>query len=233
MQQRVAFERGYGGAGECHPFSIPFALLRFPFANNPGIDADTGVVQEDMPVNFAHVDVRDAPGHNRGDRTFQLQRDLQVFCEMIERAERQYPQRSPGADQRASNRVHSAVAPGRDNRTAPVLDSVAGQGGKFAAVPGEQDAGFRPMPGKQLRELLLGFDRPLRPCRAIENAESPLRLGSAVPPQFREFLLSSGNEAIASPMGHNQVIISRAIRSSRVQTVCILSGGGIPSRSPV
>src|SRR5207253_9029001 len=69
-------------------------LLMLPAMHNARIKAEAGIIDEHVLVHFADIHTGNRPVEDYSYRTFGVERDLQVLCEMIERTERQNSQGS-------------------------------------------------------------------------------------------------------------------------------------------
>ncbi len=57
------------------------------------INPEAGVIDEDAPVHFSHIDASNVTFGDRPHRTLEIKRQVQVLGKVIERPERQYAQR--------------------------------------------------------------------------------------------------------------------------------------------
>src|SRR4051812_30107688 len=64
-KNRVASKHRKGGACKGRPFAPPQTLLSLPFPYDAGIESDAGVVEKDLPVDLANIDLH---GFARCDR---------------------------------------------------------------------------------------------------------------------------------------------------------------------
>jgi hypothetical protein len=106
-----------------------FLPLLLAAADDTRIEPQAGVVDEDPTVDLSDVDLGDAAFDDvfRGAR--EIERDLEVFREVIERAERQHPEHLVALRHDRSDRTDAAVAAARDD------DLALSEGGP----PGEID----------------------------------------------------------------------------------------------
>jgi hypothetical protein len=74
-------------------------LLSLAARNDLRVDAETRIVDEDPPVHFARVDGSRVPCFDRLHRSLEIERDAEVFGEMIQRANREDAQNLVGASQ--------------------------------------------------------------------------------------------------------------------------------------
>jgi hypothetical protein len=92
------------------------ALLLFAVAHDVGIDAEAGVVQEDAAIDLAHIDLGRHALHRIGHGLVQIERNLQVLGEVVQRPQRQHAQPHRRAGQHRGHRVDGAVAAAGDHR---------------------------------------------------------------------------------------------------------------------
>ena len=168
------------GESEGDPFARTPALARFPLPHDGGIETQAGIVEEDMAVDLADIDPGEPAGEEIGDGRLELQRDLQILGEVVERAQGQDAQRVLAAHQRRGDRAQSAVAAAGHHRLAPLRHGLARQFGKLAAVAGKDDTGLAAMTGEEVRDLLAGLLRPVGARGAIENAGDDGRSGQGI-----------------------------------------------------
>ena len=94
--------------------SVPAAP--FPVDDEIRIDADRGIVDEDLAVDVGEIDTaRMALGDGRGG-CLDLERDVKVLREMVERAERQHAEPHVRAGEGRRRRADGPVAAARDHR---------------------------------------------------------------------------------------------------------------------
>ena len=68
-------------------------LLRDAAVHNVRINSKTGVVDEDAAIYFANINRRDMMLDNRAHSAREIEWNVQIFCEVIERAEWQHPKK--------------------------------------------------------------------------------------------------------------------------------------------
>ena len=90
---------------EAVPLLPPLAL-----AHNRWVDAEAGVVDEDAAVDLGGVHARDAPGEQSARGLFEVEREAEVFGEVVERAEREHAERLVRVDEQGGDRADRAVA---------------------------------------------------------------------------------------------------------------------------
>src|SRR5438105_7891896 len=100
----------------------PFAaaeplLLQVTCFHQLRVNAQAGIVEEEVIVDRTHVDLRAIAFGNSPHRTFNIERDMKVLGEMIECPERQNAQRSPASDQKPCRSVQRSIAAADDDRT--------------------------------------------------------------------------------------------------------------------
>jgi len=102
-------------AEECrnhgHPFSQPMAgSAVLAVDHHVGIDADRGIVDEDLAVDLAEIgNPHIAFGDHCGGLA-DLQGNAEIFGEMVERAEGDYPERHGSTGKHAGRRPDAAIA---------------------------------------------------------------------------------------------------------------------------
>jgi hypothetical protein len=117
-EHSIAAPRAGHRDGERGPLAAPLPLLGEPFPDHAGIDAQAGVVDEDAPVEIAHVDVADVPGDDRLHGLRELQRNAGVLREVVQRAAGNHSESRVGLDGDRGDRTDRAVSAGGDQHVA-------------------------------------------------------------------------------------------------------------------
>ena len=82
-----------------------------------------GVVDEDGIANTADVYLADLARHDRLDRLVQIERNLEILREVIERAEWQHSKRRRSTDQFRGDRIYGTVATAGHNRIGMLFET--------------------------------------------------------------------------------------------------------------
>src|ERR1700674_2344705 len=91
-------------------------LLQVTCFHQLRVNAEAGIVEEEVIVDRTHVDLRAISFGNSRHRTFKIERDMKVLREMIERPERQNAQGNPASDQKPCRCVERPIAASDDDR---------------------------------------------------------------------------------------------------------------------
>src|SRR5436190_526738 len=98
IQLGKAVKREGGGLQEGRPFAAALVLPGLPLLHDVRVKADTGIVDEDMAVHFAHIHGQDLSLQDGGYGGVQRQRYPAILGEMVEGAGRDYAQDRLRAD---------------------------------------------------------------------------------------------------------------------------------------
>jgi hypothetical protein len=104
-----------GGDRHRRPFPVSLAPERFPFLDDVGVDTNRGVVDEDAIVHRTDIDRPDLRGSYHADGLGQAERQAEIFREVIERAERENPERRGRIDDPRGNTADRPIAAAGDD----------------------------------------------------------------------------------------------------------------------
>ena len=165
VKKRIAAQNFERGAKKRIPLSVaePLSLLAPP--HDVRVKSQTGIVNKYLSVDLSNVNFGNVTGNNRARRFFEVERNVQVFGEMIERAERQYAENLFRADQFRRDCADCAVAAARDNRLNIAL---------AARLPSQQSP-LRYATRSTLRINIMRFENisqnpPLSSCRRARGS---------------------------------------------------------------
>src|SRR6266851_4389025 len=88
IKKRIPAQHRNRGPNVCRPFTPTQPLLLLAFANDARVKAEARIVDEDVSVNIAEVDVCYVTIDDGLNRCLKVERDVQVLGEMIHRPQR-------------------------------------------------------------------------------------------------------------------------------------------------
>src|ERR1700674_2345039 len=115
-------------------------LLLFALAHDARIDAEAGIVEENATVDLTNIHGYGMAGDEIASRAFQILRNVQIFCEMIQGAERKNTQRYGCSHEFVCHGAYGAVAATGHDDLAIFFHGAASQPGDFSAAGRQEDA---------------------------------------------------------------------------------------------
>ena len=82
------------GLRESQPLAAALPLLTVTLLHDARIKADTGIVQKNVPINFADIDPGEVTGKQDLYRPLELKRDAEIPGKMVESPHRQHAENS-------------------------------------------------------------------------------------------------------------------------------------------
>ena len=129
----------------------------FALVYKAGIKTQARIVEEDLSVDLPDIDLDRVVCDDRSRGSFQVERNLQILGEVVERAERQNSQRLVGVDQRRCDCVDRTVAAPGNNGRGVTVNRASREFNQALSVPGDRDARLDPVLLKELGEPLTPF----------------------------------------------------------------------------
>ena len=115
-------------------------LLLLTLPDDARIKSQTRIVKKHSTVDFAHINLRLASFQTDSRRALKVERDVQIFGEVIECAEREYAERAVCVKQDGSDGVDRSIATSGNNRLAVLFNGALRQCDYFRAALGQRDA---------------------------------------------------------------------------------------------
>src|SRR5262245_5632076 len=98
IKKRKAAQNKQRGINKCSPFAQPAPLMALAVTNNLRVQADAGIVDKNAFIDRADININAVSASNDANGFFKVERDAQVFGEMIERTKRQNAEYFVSAD---------------------------------------------------------------------------------------------------------------------------------------
>jgi hypothetical protein len=120
-------------------YSRPISLSQ---ADDGGVNPETRVVQEDSPIQLAHIHVADDPIEHYLGRFLDIEGEAKILREVIQRAQGQDPQGNTVIEDRCGTGADRAISAACYQRLAAISHFTAHGGADLGSTGGQRNPGF-------------------------------------------------------------------------------------------